>query len=111
MKKLIALALALLVSAAAFATLTSSTTFYRFQSDPKVASDGTPTAAVVQAYWQTTVTDTATGKVIASDVSLGATWDAVANAAKTVTVGGKTYSYGEILSAVCAIAEQEKAGL
>lgn len=95
-------------AAAQTASLLASTSFYRFQCSPTFAADGTPVSAVTQAFWQTTVTDS-TGAVIATSVTQGAQWDAVAKAASTVAVGAKTYTYGEVLAAVMAIATQEKA--
>jgi hypothetical protein len=106
MKKLIASLLALALVAVAFAALTQSTTFYRFQCDPKFDANGAPTSAVVQAFTQTTVMDGA--NQVASSVTLSAQWDAVALASKTVTANGKTYTYGEVLTAILAIAAQEK---
>lgn len=106
MKKLIALLLAAAFALTAFAALTSSTTFYRFQCDPQFDAQGNPTSAVVQAFEQTVVSDGT--KVIASSVTQSASWDAVASAGKTVTVNGKTFTYGEVFSAVIAIAAQEK---
>ena len=107
MKKLLASLLAVAVIATAFAALTSTTRFYRFQCDPQFDAYGVLTSAVVQAFEITTVSDGT--KVIASDVKQSATWDAVALASKTVTVNGKTYTYAEGLNIVLAIAAQEKA--
>lgn len=107
MKKFL-IALCLCASVAAFAALTSTTAFYRFQCDPVFNADGTARSAVVQAYWQTTVVDD-NGAVIAAQLSAPVQWDAVAKATNTVTANGKTYTYAEVLSAVMAIAAQEKA--
>src|SRR5258708_5857006 len=107
MKKLLALLAAAALCGLAFAALTSTTKFYRFQCDPQFAADGTPTAAVVQAYEITVVSDGT--KEIARDTHLSATWDAIASGNKTVTYNGNSYTYAEALGVVLAIAAQEKA--
>lgn len=88
-------------------SLTQNTTFYRFQCDPTFDDTGHPVTAVVQAFWQTTVRDG--DNTVASTVKMEAQWDAVTNAAKTVSYNGQTYTYAEVLGVVMAIATQERA--
>jgi hypothetical protein len=93
---------------------THTTSFYRFQCDPAFGSDGTPIHAPVQAFWRTISFDN-DGAELSDSVKLGAQWDAVTDAATTVTIPGLngttiTLTYGQVLTAVMAIANQEKNG-
>lgn len=102
------LLLALVLATAAFAqTYTAGPEYpWRVQTDVTLNTDGSLKSAPVQTFFRQDLT--AGDKVISNDTG-NVSWDAVTNSAKTVTVGEKTYTYGEVLAAVVAIAQQERA--
>lgn len=72
-------------------------TLVRIQTDPA--------SGHVQAFFEQTTP--INGKPVKVGDWIEVSWDIAAN--KTVTSNGKTYSYGEVLAAVQAIAQQERA--
>jgi len=109
MKKLLLLAslLALPLYADAPAVSLSAEYPWRVQCDVVYDVNGSLISAPVQVYFHKDVISG--GLAIAKQETGIVQWDAVKSGAKTVTVGGKTYTYGEIMSAVIAISAQEKA--
>ena len=104
--------LLILLSVAAFfalgaASFTEGPVYpWRVQSDISFNTDGTLKSAPVTTFFQADITD---GTTTVTKSYGSVTWDAVANANKTVTVNGKTYTYGEVLSVVVAISQNERA--
>lgn len=74
----------------------ATTSLVRIQTDPASGS--------VQAFFE--------NSTVVDGVTYSKPWEQVSwaiGAEKTVTSGGKTYTYAEVLNAAVAIAEQERA--
>lgn len=111
MKKYITLLVGLLAFfalGAASPTYTSGPdTLWRLQVDPTFNADGTVSTNTVTAFYKATFTNTI-DPTDHFDKALGSVAiDCVKDAAKTVTVSGKTYTYAEIATAMAAAAAQE----
>ncbi len=113
MKKLLAVVLIIaaslfLTAAASAPTYTASPdTLWRAQSDPTFNADQTLATCVVPFFYKATFTNT-TDPTDHFDKQLGqVNVDFVKDAAKTITVNGKTYTYGEIGAAFVAIGNKE----
>lgn len=109
MKKLILLVLFASFALAAVApTYTSGPdTLWRAQSDPTFNADGSLATCVVPFFYKATFTNTA-DPTDHFDKTLGqVNVDFVKDAAKTITVGGKNYTYAEVAAAFVAIGNKE----
>lgn len=113
MKKLIQIVLlvaasVLLTAAASAPTYTAGPdTLWRAQSDPTFNADGSLATCVVPFFYKATFTNT-TDPADHFDKTLGqVNVDFVKDAAKTITVGGKSYTYGEVAATLVAIGNKE----
>jgi hypothetical protein len=109
MKKLLALLL-LAASLSAASAPTVTTTFFRFQCDPTFDANGTPTSAIVHAFWKSTMT---VGSQTFDAPLQSASWDAAASS-QSVTItteAGNTITLTDrdVLAAVMAAANRVKA--
>lgn len=112
MKKL--LASILVIAALVFCTAASAPSYtqgpatqWRLQCDPAFSAQGALTSATVQAFFQSTFTNTQDPSDTFTKQLGSVNIDTIKDAAKTVTYDGKTYTYGEIIAAAAAMCAQE----
>jgi hypothetical protein len=95
------------IAASAPTYTASPDTLWRAQGDPVFKADGSLATLVVPFFYKATFTNT-TDPTDHFDKNLGQVdVDFVKDAAKTVTVNGKTYTYAEVGAAFVAIGNNE----